>query len=37
MQPITTAAPASGAERLAWKAALTVLLLAPAFMATLWN
>lgn len=37
MPPITTATPASGAERLIWQATLTVLLLAPAFMVTLWN
>lgn len=35
MPPTTT--PASSAERLGWKATLTVLLLAPAFMVTLWN
>lgn len=37
MPPVNIATPASGAERLAWKATLTVLLLALAFMVTLWN
>lgn len=37
MPPIDPTTPASRAERLAWKTTLTVLLLALAFMVTLWN